>query len=67
MTEEEKSMAEVMGDNAPDETEDPKAITRSIHIETRYAIVTVTTQDENEDLKLVKKIAESIIDKYREK
>ena len=49
----EKSFAEVMGDDAPSETEDPKAITRSIHIETRYAVVTITTQDEKEDIEVL--------------
>ena len=63
---EEKSMAEVMGDDAINETEDPKAITRSIHMETRYAIVTVTTQDKDEDIQMVRKIAEELMDKYKE-
>ena len=66
MTEEpdEKSMADVLGDDAPNQTEDPKAITRSVHIETRYAVVTITTQDEKEDIKMIKKMAEELVDKY---
>lgn len=47
-----------------DETEDTNAITRSIHIETRYAVVTITTQAEDETIDKIRKIAEKLIDKY---
>ena len=47
-----------------EETEDTKAITRSVHIVTRYAQVTITTQDKDEDIQLIRKIAEELIDKY---
>ena len=59
-----KSMADELNDEATNITDNPNAITRSVHIATRYGEVTVTTQDIKEDINMIKKIAEELIDKY---
>jgi len=58
-----KQLSEV----AVETSEGSKAITRSIHIVTRYGVtVTVTTQAEDEDIDKIRQIAEELIDKYKE-
>lgn len=58
------SIAEEIPAVAVEESEEKKAITRSVHISTLHTSVTVTSQDENEDIELIKKIAIELMDKY---
>lgn len=53
-------------DSSIEETEDKKAVTRSIHITTPYTAVTVTTQDEKEDIHKIKKIAKELMKEFRD-
>lgn len=58
------SEGEMIADIASEETEEKKAVTRSIHISTPYVVITITTQDEKEDINQIRKIAEELMDKY---
>jgi len=64
---EDNTIAEELNDIATDETEDKKALTRSIHIIALGIEVTVTSQDSQDDLQIIQGIAEGIIDKYTKK
>lgn len=72
MTKEEDkdTIAEQLSDAATEETEDKKAITRSVHIttqkDTSYIAVTITSQSEDEDIQLIREIAEELMDKYKD-
>jgi len=62
---EDKTITEELGDIASDETEEKKAITRSIHIAMLGMEITVTSQDADDTLKVIRKIAEELVDKYK--
>ena len=57
-------IAKNLSDKATETIDNSKSITRSIHIATRNGEVTVTTQDVNENIEMIRKIAEKLIDKY---
>jgi len=63
----EKEIAEELGEVALNETEDKKALTRSIHIAMLGVEVTVTSQSGQDDLQMIRGMAEEIIDKYTKK
>ena len=62
-----RTIGEQISNGATEDTESPTAITRSVHINTRYAIVTITTQAEEENIDKIREIAEELVDKYKEK
>ena len=66
MSSEDKSFADEVADDAFNETENKGAITRSIHIMTNLMEVTITSQDPNEDLKMIKKMAMELVDRYKD-
>jgi len=70
MDDEEESTRE-LGEQIVDvvkESINPNLVTRSIHIQTRFGIVvTVTSQDDEEDIDKLRKVAEELTDKYIEK
>ena len=67
MNDKEDTIAEAFGDAAIDETEDKKALTRSIHIIALGIEVTVTSQDESENLEIIQGIVEKMINRYSKK
>jgi len=62
----ELSLAEVIADEAVNDTEDKKALTRSIHIASKLIEVTITSQDPDEDLNMIKEMVIELIDKYKD-
>lgn len=62
--EEPKSFADEVGEKAIEVNDNPSAITRSVHISTRYGEVTVTTQAVGDDMNMIRDIAEKLVDKY---
>lgn len=63
---EELPMAEIIAEDAIDETENRKALTRSVHMVSSLIEVTVTSQDPDEDLNMIKEMVMELIDKYKE-
>lgn len=58
------TLAEEIEEAAVEETEDKKALTRSVHITTVDVEVTVTSQDNDENLEKIRDIAVELVDKY---